>query len=177
MKALKAMKKVMKATKAEPMKALKAMKKVMKAKAMKKSDEGESTEGESDEKAEPMKALKAMKQVMKAKALKAMKKKAMKKSVVAKGKLAKAMVLRGSKLRTSGGLKKENLKKNKAGRIVFKAASDAKKKAYAGSAFQKWNQAVQQAKKVLKLKGMVFIGGKTAQGRALYAKATAIYKA
>merc|ERR1740139_1411726 len=149
----------MKALKAKPMKAMKAMKKVMKAKAMK------------------AKPLKAMKKVMKAKALKAMKKKAMKKSVVAKGKLAKAMVLRGSKLRTSGGLKKENLKKNKAGRIVFKAASDKAKKAYAGSAFQKWNQAVQQAKKVLKLKGMVFIGGKSAQGRALYAKATAIYKA
>merc|ERR1740139_277818 len=125
-------------------------------------------------KAKPMKAMKAMKKVMKAKA---MKKKAMKQSVVAKGKLAKALVLRGSKLRTSGGLKKENLKKNKAGRIVFKAASDKAKKAYVGSAFQKWNQAVQQAKKVLKLKGMVFIGGKTAQGRALYAKATAIYKA
>jgi len=36
---------------------------------------------------------------------------------------------------------------------------------------------VQQAKKELKMKGMVFVGGKTAQGRALYAKAKAIYKA
>merc|ERR1712087_1065242 len=96
---------------------------------------------------------------------------------IARGKLAKAMVLRGSKVKTSGGLKKENLRKNKAGRIVSKAASDRAKKAYAGSAIQKWTKAVQQARKELNLKGMVFVGGKTAQGRALYAKAKAIYKA
>merc|ERR1711976_92882 len=105
----------------------------------------------------------------KAKVMKAMKK-AMKKSIVAKGKLAKAMVLRGSKVKTGGGLKKENLKKNKAGKIVSKAASERAKKAYAGSAIQKWISAVQTAKKELGLSGMVFVGGKTAQGRALYAK-------
>merc|ERR1719491_1341166 len=104
-------------------------------------------------------------------------KKAMKKSVIAKGKLAKAMVLRGFKVKTSGGLKKDNLKKNKEGRIVSKAASDRAKKAYVGSAIQKWNKAVQQAKKALNMSGMVFVGGKTAQGRALYAKAKVIYKA
>merc|ERR1719215_1443146 len=90
--------------------------------------------------------------------MKAMKKKAMKKSIIAKGKLAKAMVLRGSKARTVGGLKKENLKKNKAGKIVSKKASE-------------------NAKKKLNLKGMAIVGGKTAQGRALYAKAKALYKA
>jgi hypothetical protein len=135
-------------------------------------------------KAKPMKA--AMKKAMKAKAMKAkvmkakakvMKKKAMKKSVIARGKMAKAMVLRGSKVKTGGGLKKENLKKNKAGRIVSKAASENAKKRYAGSALQKWVKAVQQAKKELNLKGFVIVGGKTAQGRALYAKAKAIYKA
>merc|ERR1712099_135391 len=118
-------------------------------------------------KAKPMKVMKAMKAM----------KKAMKKSVVAKGKLAKAMVLRGSKVKTSGGLKKENLTKNSAGKVVSKKASDRAKKAYVGSAIQKWNKAVQQAKKELNLSGMVCIGGKTAQGRALYAKAKAIYKA
>jgi len=97
--------------------------------------------------------------------------------VIAKGKLAKAMVLRGFKVKTSGGLKKENLRKTKDGRTVSKAASDCSKKAYAGSAFQKWNKAVQQAKKELNMSGMVFVGGKTAQGRALYAKAKVIYKA
>merc|ERR1711979_59021 len=114
---------------------------------------------------------------MKAKAMKTVKaKKAMKKAMIAKGKLAKAMVLRGSKEKTSGGLKKENLKKNKDGRIVSKAASDRARKAYAGSAIQKWNKAVQAAKKSLNLTGMIPIGGKTAQGRALYAKAKALYK-
>merc|ERR1711976_412106 len=104
-------------------------------------------------------------------------KKAMKKSVIAKGKLEKAMVLRGSKVKTSGGLKKDNLKKNAAGKIVSKKASDRAKKAYVGSAIQKWAKAVQQARKELNLAGMVCIGGKTAQGRALYAKAKAIYTA
>merc|ERR1719148_481704 len=98
---------------------------------------------------------------MKAKAMKAkVMKKAMKKSVVARGKMAKAMVLRGSKVKTGGGLKKENLRKNAAGKIVSKAASDRSKKNYIGSAFQKWTQAVQQARKELKMKGMVFVGGK-----------------
>merc|ERR1711976_776969 len=126
-------------------------------------------------KAKAMKVAKAMKamKVMKAKAMK----KAMKKSVVAKGKLAKAMVLRGSKVKTSGGLKKDNLKKNTSGKIVSKKMSDRAKKAYVGSAIQKWDKAVQQAKKELNLSGMVCIGGNTAQGRALYAKAKAIYKA
>merc|ERR1712027_255692 len=103
-------------------------------------------------------------------------KKAIKKSKIAKGKLAKAMVLRGSKEKTSGGLKKENLKKNKDGRIVSKAASDRARKAYAGSAIQKWNKAVQAAKKSLNLTGMIPVGGKTGQDRALYAKAKALYK-
>merc|ERR1712151_276256 len=120
----------------------------------------------------------AMKKAMKKAAMKkAMKKKAMKKSVIAKGKLAKAMVLRGSKVKTSGGLKKDNLKKNKAGKVVSKKASDRSKKAYVGSALRKWGKAVQAAKKELNLKGFIIVGGKTAQGRALYAKAKALYKA
>merc|ERR1719432_194115 len=101
----------------------------------------------------------------------------MKKSVIAKGKMAKVMVLRGSKVKTSGGLKKDNLKKNKAGKVVSKRASDRSKKAYIGSALQKWGKAVQAAKKALNLKGFIIVGGKSAQGRALYAKAKALYKA
>merc|ERR1719444_780261 len=91
--------------------------------------------------------------------------------------MAKAMVLRGSKAKTSGGLKKENLKKNKAGRIVSKAASESAKKRFAGSALQKWTQAVQAARKELGITGMVPVGGKTAQGRALYAKAKLLKEA
>merc|ERR1712194_622120 len=106
-----------------------------------------------------MKKAKAMK---KAKVMKAMKKKAMKKSVIAKGKMAK--VMRGSKEKTSGGLKKDGLRRNKGGKIVSKKASDCAKKRYAGSAFQKWTKACQAARKELGLKGMVIMGGKTAQG-------------
>merc|ERR1711957_263135 len=113
----------------------------------------------------------------KVKVMRAMKKKAMKKSVIAKGKRAKAMVLRGSKEKTSGGLKKDNLRKNKGGKIVSKKASDRAKKAYAGSALQKWAKACQAARKELGLKGFQPVGGKTAQGRALYAKTKALYKA
>merc|ERR1712085_187152 len=116
--------------------------------------------------AKVMKKAKAMKKV---KVMKAMKKKAMKKSVIAKGKMAKAMVMRGSKEKTVGGLKKDSLRKNKGGKIVSKKAS--------GSAFQKWTKACQAARKELGLKGMVLMGGKTAQGRALYAKTKALYKA
>merc|ERR1712194_965525 len=61
------------------------------------------------------------------------------------------MVLRGSKEKTSGGLKKDNLRKNKGGRIVSKKASDRAKKAYAGSALQKWAKACQAARKELGL--------------------------
>merc|ERR1712085_3762 len=63
-------------------------------------------------------------------------------------------VLRGSKEKTSGGLKKDNLRKNKGGKIVSKKASDRAKKAYAGSALQKWAKACQAARKELGLKGM-----------------------
>merc|ERR1712238_17138 len=125
-------------------------------------------------------AMKTMKAAMKAKVMKkakAMKKKAMKKSVIAKGKMAKAMVMRGSKEKTSGGLKKDSLRKNSLGKIVSKKASDCAKKRFAGSAFQKWIKACQAARKELGLKGMVIMGGKTAQGRALYAKTKALYKA
>merc|ERR1712194_103296 len=88
-------------------------------------------------------AMKTMKPAMKAKVMK--KAKAMKKAVIAKGKFAKAMVLRGSKEKTSGGLKKDSLRKNKGGRIVSKKASDLAKKRYAGSALQKWTKACQAA--------------------------------
>merc|ERR1712238_597885 len=140
--------------------AMKTMKAAMKATVMKKT--------------KAMKKAKAMKKV---KVMKAMKKKAMKKSVIAKGKRAKAMVMRGSKEKTSGGLKKDSLRKNKGGKIVSKKASDSSKKNYAGSAFQKWAKATKVARKELGLKGFQPMGGKTAQGRALYAKTKALYKA
>merc|ERR1712085_142237 len=100
----------------------------------------------------------------------AMKKKAMKKSVIAKGKMAKAMVMRGSKEKTSGGLKKDSLRKNRGRKIVSKKASDRAKKNYAGSALQKWAKACQAARKEL---GIKRLSARGPQGRALHAKTKA----
>merc|ERR1719436_2344082 len=117
-----------------------------------------------------MKAMKAMK------AMKTMKK-AMKVSKIAKGKYARASVFAGHKEKTKTGLTKAKLMKNKSGRIVSKAQSTANKKRYAGSKAQAWAKACSKARKELNIKGFVPFGGKTAAGKALYAKAKAIYNA
>merc|ERR1712005_31330 len=137
MGAMKAMK-VMK--KKAAMKAMKAAMKVMKKKAA-------------------MKAMKAMKVMKKKAAMKAMK--AMKSvSKIAKGRCAKAMVLRGSKAKTVGGLTAKDLYKNKRGKIVSKKQSAQGKK-------HPWMQAVQKARKALKITGFTAIK----KGTPLYAKA------
>merc|ERR1712113_308343 len=117
----------------------------------------------------PMNAMKkvAMKAPMKAK-------KAMKVSKVAKGKNARAVVFRGGKEKTSTGMTKDKLIKNKAGRVVSKAQSAAKKKAFATSPLKKWIDAVKQARKQLNITGFCAVNGKTAQGKALYAKVKSI---
>merc|ERR1719411_1182124 len=124
-----------------------------------------------------METTKAMKKAMKAmkKAMKPMKK-AMKKSSIAKGKRAKSSVFGGTKAKTSGGLTKDKLIKNKAGKVVSKAMSAASKKRYA-KGIGLWNKAVTAARKVLNLKGFQAVGGKSAQGKALYAKAKSLYNA
>merc|ERR1712183_638045 len=109
-------------------------------------------------------------------AMKAMKK-AMKKSKIAKGRLAKSSVFRGTKEKTVGGLTKDKLVKNKRGKIVSKKKSAANKKRWAGSKLAAWSKACSQARKALGIKGFAAVGGKSAQGKALYAKAKAIYKA
>ena len=106
-----------------------------------------------------------------AKAMKAMK--AMKKSVIAKGKRAKASVFRGTKLKTQSGIFKKDLMRNSQGKIVSRKASANGRKRYAN--IRNWIQAVSKARKALGLKGFVGINGKTAQGRALYAKAKSFY--
>merc|ERR1719266_1174933 len=93
-------------------------------------------------------------------------------SKIAKGKLARSVVFRGNKEKTASGLTKDQLIKNSRGRIVSKKASAAGKKRYQKIAA--WTKAVQQARKALGVKGFVSIGGKTAEGKALYAKAKAI---
>merc|ERR1719336_3566610 len=114
--------------------------------------------------AAPMKA--AMKAAMKGKAMKAMK--AKKVSVIAKGKRARAAVFSGKKAKTSTGMTKDGLIKSKTGRIVSKKRSANAKKAFATSALKKWCDAVKQARKQLGISGFCAIGGKSAQGKALY---------
>merc|ERR1739838_285156 len=82
---------------------------------------------------------------------------------------AKSAVFKGKKEKTVGGLSKANLTKNKFGKVVSKKASDRGKRS-------KWAVAVSQARKELKCKGFVPIGGKTAPGKALLAKARSFYK-
>ena len=132
----------------------------MKAAAMKKSAGGMKKSG-------AMKAMKAMKRVMKAKKV----------SKVAKGKLARSIVFRGGKEKTVGGMTKDKLTKNKLGKVVSKKASARAKRAYAGSAIKKWAEATKAARKALGLTGFVPVGGRTAAGKALYAKAKTLLAA
>merc|ERR1719313_2429608 len=112
--------------------------------------------------------MKLMKNSAAMKAMKAMKKKK-KVSKIAKGKLAKSSVFRGSKVKTVGGLTKDKLMKNSAGKIVSKKASAAGKKRYKNIAG--WVSAVKQARKALGLKGFTAIK----KGSALYTKAKSLY--
>merc|ERR1711979_78211 len=120
-------------------------------------------------------AMKGMK-AMKAASMKSMKamKKVKKVSIIARGRGAKAAVFNGKKAKTVGGLTKETLVKSKSGKIVSKAASARAKKNWAQSALKKWCDAVKQARKALGVTGFCAVNGKTAQGKALYAKAKAI---
>ena len=95
-------------------------------------------------------------------------------SNIAKGKRARVIVFLGKKEKTQSGLTKSKLVKNKSGKIVSKAASAASKKAYANSGIKAWADAVKKARKALNLTGFVAIGGKSATGKALYAKAKAL---
>merc|ERR1719174_2808237 len=114
---------------------------------------------------------KAMKMAKKMAAMK-MRKMAMKKSVVGK----KRSVWSGVKVKTSGGLKKTDLKKNKAGKIVSKARSDATKKSKGYKKVMAWAAAFKAARKSLGIKGFCACGGKTRQGQALLAKTRSLYK-
>merc|ERR1719362_2766713 len=105
-----------------------------------------------------------------------MKKKAMKVSKIAKGKLRKSQVFTGRKEKTSGGLKKDDLRKNADGRVVSKNMSDRAKKTYKNSDLKKWFKAVSAARKALNIKGFVPVGGRKPEGQALLKKVRSIYK-
>merc|ERR1739842_26299 len=110
------------------------------------------------------------------KAMRAMKKKK-RVSVIAKGKFSRALVFRGSKTKTQSGLTKDKLMRNRAGKIVSKAASAHSKKRFITSGLKKWADAVKAARKELKCKGFVAVGGTSPAGKALYLKAKSLVKA
>merc|ERR1711963_646117 len=129
-----------------------------------------------------MKAKSGMKKAaksMKAKGMKGkktMRAKAKRVGVIAKGKLAKSVVFAGRKEKTQTGLTRAKLMRNKSGKIVSKAKSAAAKSRYARSV-KVWADAVKSARKALGLTGFVAIGGKSAAGKSLYAKAKSIVSA
>jgi hypothetical protein len=122
-----------------------------------------------------MKKMGMKKMAMKKMSMK-MRKMAMKKSTIAKGKRGKSSVFRGTKVKTVGGLKKSDLKKNKAGKIVSKKASEAAKKKKGYKKIAAWGAAFKAARKALGIKGFCPCGGKTSQGKALLAKTRSLYK-
>nr|AFY23229.1 dinoflagellate viral nucleoprotein DVNP.7 [Hematodinium sp. SG-2012] len=123
-----------------------------------------------------MKAMKSMKVKKSAKKSgKGMKKKAKRVSKVARGKRAKSSVFRGTKEKTTGGLTKSGLVKNKLGKVVSKKKHELGKKIY-GKGIKKWIDAVMKARKSLNIKGYQSVGGSSAKGKALLAKARAFYK-
>merc|ERR1719482_1458754 len=97
-------------------------------------------------------------------------------SKVAKGKGAKTRVFKGKKEKTVGGLTRDKLTRNKRGKVVSKKSSAASKKRYASSAIKKWADACKAARKELGIKGFCPVGGKSAKGKALYAKAKSLLK-
>merc|ERR1719263_403175 len=112
-----------------------------------------------------------MKSMKKKTAMKSMKRRAMKKSVVGK----RRSVFSGTKVKTQGGLTKDKLKKNKSGKIVSRKASARASKNF-GKTIGRWAAATKAARKQLGIKGFCPVGGKTAKGKALYAKVKSLIK-
>merc|ERR1712061_42971 len=108
----------------------------------------------------------------KAGAMKAMKAKRV--SIIARGRGARAKVFSGRKEKTGTGLTKSELIKNKAGKVVSKKASAHAKRQWVKNGLKAWADAVKKARKELGLTGFVAIGGKSAAGKALYAKAKSL---
>lgn len=93
-------------------------------------------------------------------------------SKIAKGARAKAAVFKGRKEKTVGGLKKDDLKRNKAGKIVSKRASFAAMNSKGGKAIAKWADALHLARKRLNIAGFQPVK----KGSQLYEETNKIYK-
>merc|ERR1719436_738863 len=93
-------------------------------------------------------------------------------STVAKGRLARSLVFHEKRVKTVGGLKKDDLMKNKRGKIVSKRSAAQGKRHYRN--VENWVECVMEAREALHCKGFVAINGKTLQGKALYVKAKSL---
>merc|ERR1712061_144062 len=100
--------------------------------------------------------------------------KAKKVSVIARGRGARARVFSGRKQKTGTGLTKDKLMRNKAGKVVSKKASAHGKKQWVKNGLKALADAVKKARKEPGVTGFVAIGGKSAAGKALYAKAKSL---
>uniref|UniRef100_A0A7S1A9E6 Uncharacterized protein n=1 Tax=Noctiluca scintillans TaxID=2966 RepID=A0A7S1A9E6_NOCSC len=122
-------------------------------------------------------ALKAVRAVKAVKAVKASSKAkpTPRVSKVARGRYAKVLVLRGRKERTAGGLKADNLFKNKRGKVVSKKASAAGQRQYRN--IEAWVEAHMSARAALRVTGFAPLNGRTLTGKALYVKTRALYAA
>merc|ERR1719231_1682477 len=102
-------------------------------------------------------------------------KKAKRVSKIARGRFARSLVLRGIRERTVGGLKRDQLIKNKRGKVVSKKASAQGSRRYKN--IRDWVESVVEARAELRIQGFVAINGKSLQGKALFVKAKAIREA
>jgi len=101
---------------------------------------------------------------------KVMKVKKSMKSTIAKGKRAKALVYKGQFRKTSGGLTKDQLTKNKDGKIVSKRLQAHGKKSYAN--IKLWVEAFVEARAHMGSTGFVSLK----KGSALYVKTMQLYQ-
>merc|ERR1719421_1835799 len=105
-----------------------------------------------------MKAKKSMRKMRRRSMKKAMKsmrrRKAMRVSKIGK----RRSVFSGKKSKTRGGLTRAHLKKNKAGKIVSRKASDRARKSRGFKKVMAWAAAVKAARKAMGVKGFQAVG-------------------
>eukprot|EP00920_Eleutheroschizon_duboscqi_P022940 GHVT01056058.1.p1 GENE.GHVT01056058.1~~GHVT01056058.1.p1 ORF type:complete len:160 (-),score=45.01 GHVT01056058.1:677-1156(-) len=83
-------------------------------------------------------------------------------------------VASGRVVKTRGGLTKNDIVKNKQGKLVSRVRSQMGADRYRN--IKAWNAAVCEARTALQIKGFCAVGGKTPQGQKLLKAARQIYK-
>lgn len=121
-------------------------------------------------KAKSMKAMKTMTSMKVPKAMKAKKKRGPKSTTAKKGKMMLYEVVSGRKAKTAGGLQKEDIEKNRWGKLVPKRKAVSQKK-------NTWMVATSEARKALGITGFCPCGGSTKQGKELYKMAKKLHQA